>query len=138
MNICSPCSGDFAFAKCLCMDYKYSFTDDTTCVLGPQKLQCSRDLQECLTNSQKYLGTFQLLIHATKITNFWSKQLRVVQVIDRNTRERISDESVRLVTEIHGKESVMNQFRLVSATEKTITNVSKEFVSSQTGLWMLG
>ena len=30
-------------------------------------------------------------------------------VSDRNTRERISDESV---IEIHGKESVMNQFRL--------------------------
>ena len=74
MTICSPCSGDFAFAKCLCMDYKYSFTDDTTCVLRPQKLQCSRDLQECLTNSQKYLGTFQLFIHATKITNLWSQQ----------------------------------------------------------------
>ena len=24
-----------------CMDYKYSFRDDTTCILGPQKLQCS-------------------------------------------------------------------------------------------------
>ena len=59
----------------------------------------------------------------------------MVQVSDRNTWERINDESV---TEIHGNESVMNQFRLVSATEKTITNVSKEFVSSQTGLWMLG
>ena len=33
MNICSPFSGDVAFAKRLCMDYKY--TDDTTCVLGP-------------------------------------------------------------------------------------------------------
>ena len=41
--ICSPCSGDFAFAKHLCMDYKYSSTDDTTCVRGPQKLQCSRE-----------------------------------------------------------------------------------------------
>ena len=74
MNICTPCSGDFAFAKHPCMDYKYSFTDNTTCILSPQKLQCSRDLQECLTNSQKYFGTFQLFIHATKITNLWSKQ----------------------------------------------------------------
>ena len=74
-----------------------------------------------------------------------------LQVSDRNTRERISDESVQVsdrntwerisdesVTEIHGNESVMNQFGLVSATKKTITNVSKEFVSAQTGLWMLG
>ena len=42
-----------------------------------------------------------------------------------------------LVIEIHGKESVMNKYRLVSAAEKTITNVREEFVSSQTGLWML-
>ena len=31
----------------------------------------------------------------------------------------------------------MNQYRLVSATEKTISNGREEFVSSQTGLWML-
>ena len=42
-----------------------------------------------------------------------------------------------LVIEIHGKESVMNQYRLVSAKEKTISNIREEFVSSQTGLWML-
>ena len=49
MNICTPCSGDFActdvyqIQNLQSMDYKYSFTDDTTCVLGPQKLQCSRE-----------------------------------------------------------------------------------------------
>ena len=31
----------------------------------------------------------------------------------------------------------MNQYRLVSATEKTISDDREEFVSSQTGLWML-
>ena len=36
-----------------------------------------------------------------------------------------------LVIEIHGKESVMNQYRLVSATEKTISNGREEFVSSR-------
>ena len=53
------------------MDYKYSFTDDIMYAIVPQKLQCSR---EYLTNSQKYLCTFQLFIDATKITNFWSQQ----------------------------------------------------------------
>ena len=80
-------------------------------------------------------------------------------VSDRNTRERISDESVQVsdrerisnesvieiherisdesVIEIHGQESVMNQYRLVSATEKTISNGREVFVSSQTRLWTL-
>ena len=31
----------------------------------------------------------------------------------------------------------MNHYRLVSATEKTISNGREEFVSSHTGLWML-
>ena len=36
---------------------------------------CSREyIKECLTNSQKVSRTFQLFIHATKITNFWSQQ----------------------------------------------------------------
>ena len=70
MNICSSCSGDFAFAKCLSMDYKYSFTDDTTSVHVPQKLQCSREYNK-LT---KVSCTFQLFNHATKITNFWPQQ----------------------------------------------------------------
>jgi len=42
MKIFSLSSGDFAFAKHQCMDYKYSFTDDTTCILHSQKLQCCR------------------------------------------------------------------------------------------------
>ena len=56
------------------MDYKYSSADDTSCVFVPQKLQCSMGIQEFLTNSQKYLCTFQLFIDATKTTNFGSKQ----------------------------------------------------------------
>ena len=32
---------------------------------------------------------------------------------------------------------MMNQYRFVSATEKTISKGREEFVSSQTGLWML-
>ena len=55
------------------MDYKYSFTDDTTCK-WPPGATVLYGIQECLTNSQKYFGTFQLFIHATKITNFWSQQ----------------------------------------------------------------
>ena len=56
------------------MDYKYSFTDDSTYVTVPQKLQCPMGILEFITNSHKYLCTFQLFIDATKITNFWSQQ----------------------------------------------------------------
>ena len=85
MTICSPCSGDFAYAKRPCMDYKYSFTDDTSCVLGFQKLQCSRNLQECLTNSQKYLGTFQLFIHVLyRLSSFITDRSSVQYVLTTN------------------------------------------------------
>ena len=53
------------------MDYKYSFTDDTTCVLVPQKLQCSigntRMLNK-LTKVSRHISTVNI------ITNFWSQQ----------------------------------------------------------------
>ena len=53
------------------MDYKYSFTASSYSALGNTRI---------LTNSQKYLCTFQLFIGATKITNVWSQQqnLRVM------------------------------------------------------------
>jgi len=44
------------------MDYKYLV--DTTCVLGPQQLQCSREYK----NAWKKLAKVSwLFIHATKI-----------------------------------------------------------------------
>ena len=53
------------------MDYKYSFRDDTTCILGPQKLQCSigntRMLNK-LTKVSRHISTVNI------ITNLWSQQ----------------------------------------------------------------
>jgi len=42
---------------------------------SPPEAQCSIGNTKCLTNSQKYPGTFQLFIHATKMTRFWSQPL---------------------------------------------------------------
>ena len=45
------------------------------------KLQCSREYKNAwLTNSQKYLGTFQMFIHATKkvLVRTTSSLLRVI------------------------------------------------------------
>ena len=56
------------------MDYNYSFTDDNTYAIVPPEATVLWGIQEFLTNSQKYLRTFQLFIDATKITNVWSQQ----------------------------------------------------------------
>jgi len=42
--------------------------------LAPRSYSALYGIQKSLTNSQKYLGTFHMFIHATKITNFWSQQ----------------------------------------------------------------
>ena len=67
MNICSPCTHLQQMQNLQSMDYKYSFRDDATCILRPQKLQCSRKYKNA--NSQKYLGTFQLFMHSCNQNN---------------------------------------------------------------------
>jgi len=51
------------------MDYKYSFTDDTTCVHGPRSHSALGNTR-MFNKLTKVSRTFQLFIHATKITNF--------------------------------------------------------------------
>ena len=76
MNICSPCFGDFAFAKYLCLGCLEDVTLGNTRMLvymAPRSYSALGNTR-MLNKLTKVSHTFQLFIHATKITNFWLQQ----------------------------------------------------------------
>ena len=76
MNICSPCSGDFAFAKCLCLGCLEDVALGNTRMLvymAPWSYS-SLGNTRMLNKFTKVSRTVQLFIHTTKITNFWLQQ----------------------------------------------------------------
>ena len=76
MNICSPCSGDFAFVKYLCLGCLEDVALGNTRMLvymAPRSYS-SLGNTRMLKKFTKVSHTFLLFIHATKITNVWLQQ----------------------------------------------------------------
>ena len=76
MNICSPCSGDFAFVKYLCLGCleDVALVNTRMLVYMAPRSYSSLGNTRMLNKFTKVSRTFQLFIHATKITNFWLQQ----------------------------------------------------------------